>query len=99
MLRIPHCLDNLLTGAGKVVSLTHRPRFTPRNLPVLISATDLSIPRSHDAAGRITFTEKKIDDLPSGVDPATLWPAAQRHNYLCSYSVYVVECLVNHKSK
>jgi hypothetical protein len=27
MLRIPHSLDNLLTGDGKVVTPTHRPLF------------------------------------------------------------------------
>jgi hypothetical protein len=30
MLSIQHCLDNLVAGGGKVVSLTHRPRFTPQ---------------------------------------------------------------------
>jgi hypothetical protein len=30
MLRIPHSLESLLTDAGKVVSLKHWPRFTPR---------------------------------------------------------------------
>jgi hypothetical protein len=30
MLRVPHCLDNRLTGGGKVVSLTHRPRCNPQ---------------------------------------------------------------------
>jgi hypothetical protein len=29
MLRIPHCLDNRLTGGGKVVSSMHRPRSIP----------------------------------------------------------------------
>jgi hypothetical protein len=28
MLRIPHCLDNRLTGGGEVVSLTRRPLST-----------------------------------------------------------------------
>jgi hypothetical protein len=37
--RIPHCLDNRLTDTGKVVSHTHRPLFTPRNLAVLIYVT------------------------------------------------------------
>jgi hypothetical protein len=32
MLRIPHCLENPLTDGGKVVSHTHWPRFTPRNI-------------------------------------------------------------------
>jgi hypothetical protein len=30
MLRIPHCLDNLLIDGGKVVSFTHPPHFTPQ---------------------------------------------------------------------
>jgi hypothetical protein len=30
MLRIPHCLEILLTDGGKVVSLTHRLRSTPQ---------------------------------------------------------------------
>jgi hypothetical protein len=29
-LRVPHFLDNRLTDGGKVVSLTHRPPFTPQ---------------------------------------------------------------------
>jgi hypothetical protein len=30
MLRIPYCLDTLLTDGGKAVSLTHRQRSTPQ---------------------------------------------------------------------
>jgi hypothetical protein len=30
MLTIPYYLDNLLTDGGKVISLTHRPHFTPQ---------------------------------------------------------------------
>jgi hypothetical protein len=30
MLRIPHFLDNQLTGGGEVISLTHRPHSTPQ---------------------------------------------------------------------
>jgi hypothetical protein len=36
MLRIPHCLGSRLTDGGKVVSLTHRPRSTPRNIILLL---------------------------------------------------------------
>jgi hypothetical protein len=32
MLRFPHCLDSRLTDGGKVVSLTRRPPFTPKNM-------------------------------------------------------------------
>jgi hypothetical protein len=31
--RLLHFLDNRLTDGGKVVSLTSRPPFTPRNIP------------------------------------------------------------------
>jgi hypothetical protein len=31
--RLPHFLDNRLTDAGEVVSLTRRPPFTPRKIP------------------------------------------------------------------
>jgi hypothetical protein len=33
MLRLPHFLDNRLTNAGKVVSLTRRQPFTTKNIP------------------------------------------------------------------
>jgi hypothetical protein len=32
MSRIPHYLDSQLIDGGQVVSLTLRPRFTPRNI-------------------------------------------------------------------
>jgi hypothetical protein len=39
MLRVPHCLDNRLTDAGKVVSPTHRPQFTPEKHYLSVSGT------------------------------------------------------------
>jgi hypothetical protein len=42
MLRIPHCLDKQLTDGGKVVSPTHRPHFTPRN--IIVSFLVLNLP-------------------------------------------------------
>jgi hypothetical protein len=39
MLRIPHCLDNRFADGGKVVSLTHRPHFTPQKLYYSASGT------------------------------------------------------------
>jgi hypothetical protein len=38
MLRILHCLDNRLTDVGKVVSLTHRPHFTPQKHLLLFTS-------------------------------------------------------------
>jgi hypothetical protein len=31
--RLPHFLGNRMTDGGEVVSLTHRPVFTPRKIP------------------------------------------------------------------
>jgi hypothetical protein len=31
--RLPHFLDNRLTDGGEVVSLAHRPRYTPQEDP------------------------------------------------------------------
>jgi hypothetical protein len=42
MLRIPHCLDSRLTDGGKVVSHTHRPRFTPQKHYFSTPGTHLS---------------------------------------------------------
>jgi hypothetical protein len=41
MLGIPHCLDSRLTDGGEVVSLTHRPRFTPQKHS--LSASDVHL--------------------------------------------------------
>jgi hypothetical protein len=59
MLGIPHCQDNGLTDGGKVASLTHRPRSTPKTLFVcfwysfLLEAEYTPGP---SAAGKNSFT-------------------------------------------
>jgi hypothetical protein len=51
MLRIPHCLGIRLRDGGKVVSLTHQPRFTPQKHYFHVS-------------GNITYlTETWLNDL------------------------------------
>jgi hypothetical protein len=42
MLRIPHCLDNRLTGGGKFVSLTRRlPPYSPETYLISVSGTHI----------------------------------------------------------
>jgi hypothetical protein len=59
--RLSHFLDNRLTDGGEV-SLTHRPVFTPKNIPGTHFCQRLSRPQGHSAAGKITLTEK-LNDL------------------------------------
>jgi hypothetical protein len=57
--RLPHFLDNRLTDGDKVVSLTRRPPFTPKEdswYSFLLVAESTQV---HSAAGRIRSTEKK----------------------------------------
>jgi hypothetical protein len=46
MSKLPHFLDNWLTDGSEVVSLTHRPPFTPGRSLVLISVRDSVDPRA-----------------------------------------------------
>jgi hypothetical protein len=71
MSRLPQLLDNRHTD-GKVVSLTHRPPFTPRKIPGTHFSQRMSRPQDHSAAGRIRSTEKSSElignrtrDLPA----------------------------------
>jgi hypothetical protein len=59
--RLPHFLDSRLTDGDKVVSLTHRPHFTPRKIPGTHFYYRLSRPQGHSAAGRIRSIEKSND--------------------------------------
>jgi hypothetical protein len=53
MLRIPHCLDSLLTDGGEIASLTRGPPFTPQD---------------HSLVGMVSLIEKCIDLMGDG-DP------------------------------
>jgi hypothetical protein len=74
MLRIPHCLESRLTGGGKVVSLTLRPRSTPeKHFLLLISVRGSVNPRAIVRLEELG-TLKKINSphgnsnpLPSGL--------------------------------
>jgi hypothetical protein len=44
--RLPHFLDNRLTDGGEVVSLKHRPPFTPRKVPGTLSVRGSVDPRA-----------------------------------------------------
>jgi hypothetical protein len=70
--RLPYFLAYLLTYCNKVVSLMHRPPFTPRTIPGTHYCYMLSQPQGHDAAGRVSLLEKSNDfignwtrDLPA----------------------------------
>jgi hypothetical protein len=90
MLRLPHFLDNWLTDVGEVVSLTHRPPFTPRKIPGSHFYLRLSRAQGHNAAGRIRSIEKSSDligfrtrDLPASSivpQPTTLPRAPSTKN-------------------
>jgi hypothetical protein len=54
-------LNNRLTDGGEVVSLTHRPPFTPRKIPGTHFCYRLSRPQGHSVAGRIRSTENSND--------------------------------------
>jgi hypothetical protein len=56
MLMIPHCIENLFTDGGKVVSPTHRPLSTPQKCYFSASGTHLlqaELTAGPSAAGRI----------------------------------------------
>jgi hypothetical protein len=69
MLRIPHCLDNRLTGSAEFVSLTRRPRFTTQEdswYSILSEAE--STPRPQSGLKELSI---KKPVTSSGVETAT----------------------------
>jgi hypothetical protein len=71
MSRLPHFLDNRLADGGEAVSLTHRPPFTPQEIPGTHFCQRLSRLEGHNADGRIRSIEKihligtRTRDLPA----------------------------------
>jgi hypothetical protein len=87
--RLPHFLDNRLTGSGEVVSPTPQLLFTPRKIPGTHFCYRLSRPQSHSAPGRIKSTEKsnylvgnRSRDLPAR--------SVERVYLILNHIIYVV---------
>jgi hypothetical protein len=69
MLSLPHFLDNQLTDGGQIVSLMHRPPFTPRKIPGTHFCQRLSQHQGHNVTGRIRSIENPVTS--SEIEPAT----------------------------
>jgi hypothetical protein len=67
MSSLPHFLDNWLTDGGEVVSLTRRPPFTPKKIPVRDCVNLRAIVRL-EGLGKL---KKKNPMTSSGIEPAT----------------------------
>jgi len=77
-LRFSHFMTTAQDG-GKVVSLTHRPPWSPGNAPGAHFYRRLSRPQSHCAIGKI-LCQWKIPMTPAGFKPATFRFVAQHLN-------------------
>jgi hypothetical protein len=93
MYRSTFSLDNRLTDGGKVVRLTRRPPFIPRNIPGTHFCKKLSRPQVHSVAGNFRSIEKynnligtRTRDLPAcsvEPQPTTLPRVSIRFKYKC----------------
>jgi hypothetical protein len=63
MWRIRYCLDRRFTDGGEVVSLTSRPPLHPERVSGTNFCYRMSKSQGHGAAGRIRYTEKKVNDF------------------------------------
>ena len=75
--KAPDFLDFRHNEGGKVVTLTHRPFLPPGVFLVLIFRAWVD-PRAHGFVGSFG---KKSPATPLGIDPETVWPAAQCLNH------------------
>jgi hypothetical protein len=75
MLRILHCLDNLLTDGGKIVSCTHWPCSTPQKhyFPASVTHFCYKLSKPQDLMRREGFDKLKKNSFTSpGLLPMTL---------------------------
>jgi hypothetical protein len=61
--RLPHFLDNRLTGGGKVISLKRQQPFTPNKIPGTHFCWRLCRPQGYSAAGRIRSIQTSNDQI------------------------------------
>jgi hypothetical protein len=83
MLKTPHCLSNRLTDGGKVVSLTHRTRSTPKNIIFLflVSISVRGWVNARAYCGRKDNVNWKISFTSSDLEPNTSRVVAQCPNH------------------
>jgi hypothetical protein len=82
--RLPHFLENRLTDGGKVVSLKQGPSFTVRQIFGTCFCQNLSRSQEHNAAGRITATEKfceLIGNLTRGLPACSMYLDKLRYSF------------------
>jgi hypothetical protein len=84
MLRIPYCLDNVLTDGGKVISFTRRPRFTKQKHFLVLTSVSVSHHNGHSSAGPGSW---------SALGPITFVLYLGVHN-LCSTSCNYLQILL-----
>jgi hypothetical protein len=72
--RLPHFLDKRLKDGGEVVSLTHRPSFTPTKIVGTIPVRDWVNLRA--IMWLEGLSQLKNPMATSGLEPATFWLVA-----------------------
>jgi hypothetical protein len=85
MLRLLHCLDNRLADGGKVVSPTHRPRFTPQRhyFSCSASGTLTHVPEFARAIARVRYCCERLQGERLAAGTVTYAGAHKTHSGCC----------------